>query len=80
MIDAITRIQKRLGHLEAQNTINFLHDNNPKEAFRILLKYYDKWYLKGLHRRENLDQLLIKLPFTDVHEIDNSKKILELNV
>ncbi|MBK9736646.1 MAG: tRNA 2-selenouridine(34) synthase MnmH [Saprospiraceae bacterium] len=80
MIDAITRIQKRLGHLEAQNTINFIQDNNPKEAFRILLKYYDKWYLKGLHRRENLDQLLIKVPCADVHESNNSNKILELNL
>jgi tRNA 2-selenouridine synthase len=58
MIDAIVRIKERLGGLEAKNAINHLESNNTIESFRILLKYYDKWYLKGLHNRENINSLL----------------------
>ena len=58
MMDAIGRIKERLGGLEAKNAINHLESNNTIESFRILLKYYDKWYLKGLHNRENINSLL----------------------
>ena len=60
LINAIIRIQKRLGGFETKNAINFLLDDNTKECFRILLKYYDKWYVKSLHNRENVNSLLHK--------------------
>jgi len=37
-----------------------LQNGNISEAFRILLNYYDKRYLKGLHNRENVSALLTK--------------------
>lgn len=58
LIEAVRRISKRLGGLDAKNAIEFLETGNTKEAFRILLSYYDKRYLKGLHNRENLSALL----------------------
>jgi tRNA 2-selenouridine synthase len=58
MIDAIGRIKERLGGLEAKNAIRFLEEGNTTESFRILLKYYDKWYLKALHNRKNINSLL----------------------
>ena len=58
MIDAIVRIKARLGGLEAKKAIEYLNENNTIESFRILLKYYDKWYAKGLHNRENINSLL----------------------
>ncbi len=58
LVNAIIRIQKRLGGLDAKNAINYLLENNYKECFRILLKYYDKHYKKGLEQRENLTSLL----------------------
>ena len=61
LIDAVQRISKRLGGLDAKNAIEFLETGNIKEAFRILLNYYDKRYLKGLHNRENLPALLTKI-------------------
>jgi tRNA 2-selenouridine synthase len=61
LVTAIMRIQKRLGGLETKNAINFLLENNPKESFRILLKYYDKWYEKGLYNRENSKELIQKI-------------------
>ena len=59
LINCILRIQRRLGGLETKTAINFLLENNTIECFRILLRYYDKWYLKSLHNRENLNSLLV---------------------
>lgn len=61
LIDSTKRISQRLGGLETKNTIEFLEKENIKEAFRILLGYYDKRYLKGLHNRENISSLLTKI-------------------
>ncbi len=61
MVNAILRIQKRLGGLETKNAINYLQEGNRKESFRILLTYYDKWYQKGLSRRDKLGELPIVL-------------------
>lgn len=72
LVNAIIRIQKRLGGLETKNAINFLLENNPKESFRILLTYYDKWYAKGLFNRENLSVLLNKIPCSSVDAIANA--------
>ena len=47
LIEAVERIQKRLGGLETKNTIQYLQQNNIKAAFKILLKYYDKYYEKS---------------------------------
>ena len=52
LVNAIMRIQKRLGGLETKNAINFLLEDNYKESFRILLRYYDKYYLKALQNRD----------------------------
>jgi tRNA 2-selenouridine synthase len=59
--DSVQRISQRLGGLAAKNTLAFLEEDNFKEAFRILLAYYDKYYLKGLHNRESLSSLLTKI-------------------
>jgi tRNA 2-selenouridine synthase len=58
MIDAISRISEKLGGLNAKAAINYLTEGNTIESFRILLKYYDKHYLKALHNRNNLNSLL----------------------
>lgn len=58
---AIRRISKRLGGLDTKKTIAFLQQKNYKEAFWILLHYYDKFYLKGLSNREHLLTLLTKV-------------------
>ena len=66
LINAIIRIQRRLGGLETKNAINLLLEDNTRESFRILLKYYDKWYSKSLHNRENINSLLINIPCENV--------------
>ena len=61
LVDATRRISQRLGGLDTKNAITFLESCEIKEAFRILLRYYDKHYLKGLHNRENISTLLTKI-------------------
>ncbi len=76
LVNAVMRIQKRLGGLETKNAINYLLENNHKECFRILLTYYDKLYSKGLHNRENLSALLNKIPCLSVDTTTNTQNIL----
>ena len=47
LIEATERIQKRLGGLETKNALAHIMQGELKEAFSILLKYYDKWYEKN---------------------------------
>lgn len=75
LVNAIIRIQKRLGGLETKNAINYLLENNIKESFRILLKYYDKFYEKSLHNRENLEGLLQKIDCDSIDAKVNARKI-----
>lgn len=75
LASAIIRIQKRLGGLETKTAINYLIEDNLVECFRILLKYYDKQYLKGLHSRENLNDLLNKIECETVDAVKNAKHI-----
>jgi tRNA 2-selenouridine synthase len=58
LIECTQRLTKRLGGLDTKNTIAFLQEGDLREAFRILLRYYDKTYSKGLHNRENGSTLL----------------------
>jgi tRNA 2-selenouridine synthase len=80
LVTAIMRIQKRLGGLDTKNAINYLLENNFTECFRILLKYYDKWYTKGLENRENLPALLNKIPCSSVDTQTNIQKLLSCSI
>ena len=75
LIDSTRRISQRLGGLDAKNAIEFLLEGNKKEAFKILLHYYDKRYSKGLHNRENISTLLTKIHCSTV----TPKNALQLN-
>ncbi|MES2848061.1 MAG: tRNA 2-selenouridine(34) synthase MnmH [Bacteroidota bacterium] len=79
LVNAVIRIQKRLGGLEAKNAINFLLEDNHKECFRILLKYYDKWYTKGLYNREDAAGLIKKITGNAVHAKNNADLLLNEN-
>ncbi len=58
VVDAITRISQKLGHLNAKTAILLLNEGKITESFDILLKYYDKHYFKSLHNREGINSLL----------------------
>lgn len=58
LIEAIGRISEKLGHLNAKMAILALKEGKIRESFAILLKYYDKFYLRSLHNREAINSLL----------------------
>ena len=76
IINGIIRIQKRLGGLETKTAVNFLLENNHRECFRILLKYYDKYYEKGLAARTTLPALIKKINCSTVETKTNVQKLL----
>jgi tRNA 2-selenouridine synthase len=70
----IQRIEKRLGPLETKNALNYWEEGNILECFRILLKYYDKYYIKGLHNRGNAATLIKEINCKKVHP-SNAEKL-----
>jgi tRNA 2-selenouridine synthase len=76
LVNAIMRIKKKLGGTETKNAITHLIENNTKECFRGLLTYYDKWYLKGLHKREALSLSITTIKASTVDELGNSKILI----
>jgi tRNA 2-selenouridine synthase len=72
--NAVLRIQKRLGGLETKNTLRYLEEDNFYECFRILLKYYDKYYERGLSKKENGSVIIIAAE--TVNSMVNSQLIL----
>jgi len=77
IVNAIIRIQKRLGGLETKLAINYLLENNHRECFSILLTYYDKYYAKGVHNRENLPALLNKIVCVNGDIKSNTQKLID---
>ncbi len=76
LVNAVIRIKKRLGGLETKTAMNFLLEDDTKEAFRILLQYYDKLYGKNLeNNRENIAQTITKLICDEVNDLANAEKI-----
>jgi tRNA 2-selenouridine synthase len=76
MINAITRIKKRLGGLETKMAINYLLEDKAPESFRVLLKYYDKWYLKGLQNRKLLNSQQVFIACNKVDAVMNAQILL----
>ncbi len=78
LVNAIIRIQKRLGGLETKNAINHLIEGNIKDSFSILLRYYDKWYEKSMKSREHWETLVSKYSCKNCDAIANAKTLRSL--
>lgn len=77
MVNSVIRIRKRLGGLETKSAINYLLEDDSRESFRILLKYYDKYYLKGLNNRVNGKNLIKTITCEKVDAPGNAEKVLK---
>ncbi|GAO42386.1 tRNA 2-selenouridine(34) synthase MnmH [Flavihumibacter petaseus] len=77
LIVAILRIQKRLGPLETKTAINHLVEKEIRQAFAILLKYYDKFYTKSLNSRPADAKPLNRLNAVAVDTLRNTQLILQ---
>lgn len=51
LAENIRKISKKLGDLRTVEAINWLEKDNYFEAATLILNYYDKYYLKGLSKR-----------------------------
>jgi tRNA 2-selenouridine synthase len=76
LVNAVIRIKKRLGGLETKNTVNFLIEDQTKEAFRILLHYYDRVYFKALSNNRDETTAVIKVEATEVNPTENAALVL----
>lgn len=74
---AITRIQKKLGGLEAKTALGHLIENDLPGCFRILLQYYDKLYRKSLLVRENAEHLVTFLDAETSAIPENATQLIE---
>ena len=74
---ATERIQKKLGGLETKTALGFLEEKNIKDAFSILLKYYDKLYHKGLEKREDPKPPIISYNSTKVDADANATLLIK---
>jgi len=78
LIAATLRIQKRLGGLETKTAVNFLVENNIEAAFSILLKYYDKVYLKNTETAAIPKFKTEKIVASEVNAIHNAGLFMHL--
>ncbi|WP_340105527.1 tRNA 2-selenouridine(34) synthase MnmH [Rhodohalobacter sp. 8-1] len=62
---SIHRISRRLGGLREKNAIDYLENGNYYKTALITLAYYDKFYLKSMERRDNIDVNRTSLPTVD---------------
>ncbi len=76
LINAIMRIKKRLGGLETKTAINALLEDKTEDCFAVLLRYYDKFYLKSLQNRENFSSLFNRIDLPAVSDKDTAKNLL----
>lgn len=76
LVNSIMRIQKRFGPLETKTAINFILEGDIKSAFNLLLKYYDKQYIKAMNTRENLTALLHTIPSKTIDTAINKEALL----
>jgi tRNA 2-selenouridine synthase len=77
IVNSIIRIKKRLGGLETKTAVNFLIEDDVEGCFRVLLKYYDKWYTKSLAARDNPGDTVIKIPGATVDASANAALVLK---
>ena len=77
IISAILRIKKKLGGLEMKSAINFLLEDDINSCFGILLKYYDKLYLKSTNSRDLNQRPIITIPSESTDRKINLNKLLE---
>lgn len=77
LADAILRIQKRLGGLETKKSIKLLMENDIRESFRILLKYYDRCYSKSSLNKPAPEEHKRKIACDTVDKNENTFKLIK---
>jgi tRNA 2-selenouridine synthase len=74
LANAITRISKRLGNDITKKALQLLEDNNYYEVALLTLAYYDKYYKRGIDKRNGTIRF-IPMESTDANK--NAEMLLE---
>lgn len=69
---SIIRITKRLGGLETKTALEYLEAGDVFNCFKILLKYYDKYYLKCLEQKRDKVSFIKNIPLENTDAIRNA--------
>jgi len=72
LINATIRIQKRLGGMETKNAVQLLNEDNIKDAFKLLLRYYDKFYSKSISKKAHRENQVIYIKCDGVDSNSNA--------
>jgi tRNA 2-selenouridine synthase len=78
LIAATLRIQKRLGGLETKTAVNHFVEHDIESAFDILLKYYDKVYLKNVEKASVPKFKIETIQASEVNPIHNAGLLMHL--
>jgi tRNA 2-selenouridine synthase len=76
LINAIVRIKKKLGGLEAKNAISALLEDDVKSCFSILLAYYDRLYNKSTHENKESERQITYIHSDSVNAKLNTEKLI----
>ncbi|HQQ95539.1 MAG TPA: tRNA 2-selenouridine(34) synthase MnmH [Bacteroidia bacterium] len=77
LLNGIERIAKKLGGPESREAMAYLQEGQIKACFRILLSYYDRYYLKSSMKREKPEHNVIMTPLQGTDPIINLNLIHE---
>lgn len=75
LAESIIRIEKRLGGLETKMALQYLEGGDILNCFRILLKYYDKYYLKCLEQKKENLLFIKKIALENTDAIKNADAV-----
>lgn len=75
LAESIIRIEKRLGGLETKMALQYLEGGDILNCFRILLKYYDKYYLKCLEQKKENLLFIKKIALENTDAIKNADTV-----
>jgi len=76
LADAIILLRKRLGGLETKSALQFLENDELSACFGILLRYYDKHYLKGLQQKDPSQPGMRKIACANTDATANVKALI----
>jgi tRNA 2-selenouridine synthase len=76
--NSIERIRNRLGGLDTKNALQLLETGDMEGCFRILLRYYDRFYEKSLKNRENWDTLVRRIACAQAGKANSQRIVQEL--
>lgn len=78
LAERIIRIKKRLGGLETKKALEYLETGDMYSCFNILLKYYDKYYLKCLQLKKDKVLFIESIFLEDTGAVKNADALLAI--